>query len=457
MTLNIKIIFLIQVIPLCTFTKIVNLPGKKCYGNICLESDYDADIWPEREEAQQPIVVDMKYEIDNIISVDSDLNLVGIQLSLHQTWMDNRVSAKNESLVENGAFISAPRTLYKEPDTLPKVWLPSIWIFSMTDFEVKGTFTDQSFLFLTKAKRSWKNTAERLQRHSSNAESGYFLVYYTQFDIYIKCNMKYERFPFDRHLCYVNITSADLNANILRFTTTPQPTWHHNKTELNKTRYFDVIILPLEEYENETMYENTPWSITGFKLGLSRRRAEYVYNYILTSALCVVASWASFVIPPEDANARVAIFITMILVLVTIFSTVMEKTPVASEGTTAIIIWMLSMFMFVFVAFLGYCVTLIMEKRKEVIKGKQRQKTIKNTKVRPQFSINPLDNVVNEGETLVEQLKHRYLDKTETTGRKYFRKHKSDLITLSILFVSFSVYTCAYGMIYTFSNPYSNA
>ena len=210
-----KIFILFGVIPFCKVTTIVHLAEKTCYGNICLENGYESDDWPSRKDGN-PIIVDMKYEVDSIISVDSDLNIVGIQLSLEQTWMDNRLSAKNESLVENGAFVSAPRTLYKEPDTLPKVWLPQIWVFSMTNFQIRETFADQSLLYLTRSKKEWPNTADRLNRHSPSAESGYFLVYYTQFDLYTKCNMKYERFPFDRHLCYINISSADLNANILK-------------------------------------------------------------------------------------------------------------------------------------------------------------------------------------------------------------------------------------------------
>ena len=437
----VKIIILLGVIPFCTVTTIVNLPDKTCYGNICLENGYECDVRPSRENGH-PIIVDMKYQVDSVISVDSDLNIVGIQLSLQQTWMDNRVTARNETLVENGAFISAPRTLYKEPDTLPKVWMPQIWVFSMTNFEIRQTFADQSLLYLTRSKKEWPSTADRLKRHSPSLESGYFLVYYTQFDLYTKCNMKYDRFPFDRHLCYINISSADLDANILKFTTTPLPTWHYNKPAFTKTRHFDVSILPLEDYENETMYENTPWSITGFKLDLIRRRSEYVYNYMSTSALCVIASWASFVIPPGDANARVAIFITMILVLVTIFNAVVDKTPVAAGGTSAIIIWMLAMFMFVFVAFLGYCVALLAEKRRAVIRGTKTMKSFKDVANR----VTNNSYGVTKKSPMKEQKPHM----------KYFRTHKWDLISLVILFLSFAIFVITYASVYTIYTPYSN-
>ena len=161
-----------------------------------------------------------------------------------------------------------------------------------------------------------------------------------------------------------------------------------------------------------------------------------------TSALCVIASWASFVIPPGDANARVAIFITMILVLVTIFNAVVDKTPVAAGGTSAIIIWMLAMFMFVFVAFLGYCVALLVEKKRAVVRGTKTIKTFKDVASR----------VTNNSYTTPKKIS----PKEQKPHMKYFRTHKWDLISLVILFVSFLIFVIIYASVYTIYTPYSN-
>ena len=72
--------------------------GPECYENICLQDGYCRDERPRRTSGD-PIIVDMKYEVDNIISVDSDLKVVGIQISQTMTWMDNRVYAKNEDAI----------------------------------------------------------------------------------------------------------------------------------------------------------------------------------------------------------------------------------------------------------------------------------------------------------------------------------------------------------------------
>ena len=70
------------------------------------------------------------------------------------------------------------------------------------------------------------------------------------------------------------------------------------------------------------------------------------------SGLFVVVSWISFVVPPDVIPGRMALLITLFLVLVNIFNTVTTNTPKA-EGLTAIEIWMLSCLLFVFGALVG--------------------------------------------------------------------------------------------------------
>ena len=60
----------------------------------------------------------------------------------------------------------------------------------------------------------------------------------------------------------------------------------------------------------------------------------------------------SFVVPPDIIPGRMALLVTLFLVLVNIFNTVTTNTPKA-EGLTAIEAWMLSCILFVFGALVG--------------------------------------------------------------------------------------------------------
>ena len=83
-----------------------------------------------------------------------------------------------------------------------------------------------------------------------------------------------------------------------------------------------------------------------------RNVLKYIFIYYIPSGLFVVASWAGFLIPPEKADIRMALLITLFLVLINIFNTVTDQAPNVS-GISAIVAWMIVCIFFVFAALLG--------------------------------------------------------------------------------------------------------
>ena len=60
---------------------------------------------------------------------------------------------------------------------------------------------------------------------------------------------------------------------------------------------------------------------------LERHFTSYIITYYLPSGLFVLVSWISFLIPPDIVPGRMALLITLFLVLVNIFNTVTTNTP----------------------------------------------------------------------------------------------------------------------------------
>lgn len=85
---------------------------------------------------------------------------------------------------------------------------------------------------------------------------------------------------------------------------------------------------------------NQRFSITGFRIILKRHSSKYLFIYYLPSTLFVITSWVSFLIPPEVVPGRMALLVTLFLVLINIFNNVTAITP-NTEGMTAISSWML--------------------------------------------------------------------------------------------------------------------
>ena len=114
------------------------------------------------------------------------------------------------------------------------------------------------------------------------------------------------------------------------------------------------------------------YSFSGVEMKLKRNMQKYLYIYYLPSGLFVVVSWVGFLIPPEVVPGRMAMLITLFLVLINIFNIVTSNSPNV-EGMTAIAAWMLVCIFFVFGALVGYAY-LLWKKKKSCLKRKKVKK-----------------------------------------------------------------------------------
>ena len=128
--------------------------------------------------------------------------------------------------------------------------------------------------------------------------------------------------------------------------------------------------------KNVSFDDKQAYSISGFELKLERYFMKHIMTYYFPSLIFVVVSWISFLIPPEIIPGRMALLITLLLVLVTMFATLTGIQP-PSNSPTLLAIWMTSCIIFVTAAIFAYAVLLF----------KQRYKTLGDvksvTKVKP--------------------------------------------------------------------------
>ena len=99
-------------------------------------------------------------------------------------------------------------------------------------------------------------------------------------------------------------------------------------------------------------YSNGDYSVAGFELILTRKLSRYIITWYLPSGIFVIVSWISFLIPPEIVPGRMALIITVFLVLVNIFNTITTNMPKA-DRLTAIETYVMVCIFFVFGTLLG--------------------------------------------------------------------------------------------------------
>ena len=69
--------------------------------------------------------------------------------------------------------------------------------------------------------------------------------------------------------------------------------------------------------------------MAGFELTLSRKMMHYIVTCYLPSGMFVVVSWISFLVPPDIVPGRMALLVTVFLVLINIFNTITTNIPKA--------------------------------------------------------------------------------------------------------------------------------
>ena len=67
--------------------------------------------------------------------------------------------------------------------------------------------------------------------------------------------------------------------------------------------------------------------MAGFNIHLKRILVPYILNVYLPSGLLVAASWISFFVPPDIVPGRMALLVTILLMLINISSNVISESP----------------------------------------------------------------------------------------------------------------------------------
>ena len=165
--------------------------------------------------------------------------------------------------------------------------------------------------------------------------------------------MRFDLYPLDEHICKFRVGSTNLDITRMRFDETKKS---YDPTKRNTILDYAVEINQLNEddryvlfnlkllddmFYNSSNYQHLTdqflnfviffirilrygalgnFSITGIEISFIRHKFKYIYVYYLPSGLFVIVSWVSFLIPPEVIPGRMAMLITLFLVLINIFN-----------------------------------------------------------------------------------------------------------------------------------------
>ena len=103
-----------------------------------------------------------------------------------------------------------------------------------------------------------------------------------------------------------------------------------NKHEYNHDEKFDVNLQPLKNREYFDVDSNETYSLSGFTVYLARSPTPFVMTLMFPTAVLTFTSVISFLIPVDMVPGRMALLVTLFLMLVNISNAEKKRGPVVS-------------------------------------------------------------------------------------------------------------------------------
>ncbi len=292
----------------------------------CLPTDYSKF---EPPLTDSPVIVTVMIDIDDVLSINERDYSITFSSYFNIKWQDKRILLKPGFGQEQARYAdTADFDLYVPVSlgVVDELWLPNIFIYNLEKYEVSSV--------LRRLAGVWMNT-------------GHEVLYSQATRITVVCNMRFHKFPLDSQHCKFQVGSYSYDDSRMLFVT-DRAGYLAPKTNNSIALEYSVKIKSLEAEDQVFLGGSLGnFSLAGFEMVLGRYKFSYLVNCFLPSGLFVVASWVSFLIPPDAVAGRTGLLLLLFLVLVNIFNTIASNIPKA-EGLTLIESWMLFCILFVF-------------------------------------------------------------------------------------------------------------
>ena len=302
-------------------------------GTACLPKEYSKYELPNPTGAN-PIEIELL--IQEVLRINDKDYSITFSCYYNIYWPDMRIRLSadfgkeqvRDYLAEDPSFNKTMNPFIQVPMNLEMIkylWLPNILIYNLKTYKVMDVLSKLAGLWIS---------------------ADYSLLYSQATHITFICPMHFDKFPLDTQSCKFQVGSYSYDDTQMTFET--KQAKYDSKDTNSIALDYAILIKPLSKKDSILLFDGLGnFSLAGFEMVLDRYVSTYIITYYLPSGLFVIVSWISFLIPMDVIPGRMALLVTLFLVLVNIFNNVTTNTPKA-EGLTAIEAWMLACILFVF-------------------------------------------------------------------------------------------------------------
>ncbi len=254
-----------------------------------------------------PTVIKVDIETLQILGISEVDNTISIQLNLALVWSDHRLIMQN---LNNRTFLNTLTN--KQYD---KIWVPKV-IFRNTYNSLESLIDDRALMTITRL-GDFKLTSQFSLQNAyifKGSENPITIsrVYFSEF----LCDFDMAMYPFDTQQCFINLIPGGNTGEFIELV----PGFLNYTGPLELTQYF------IKDYkiENITLSSNRAVSVS---ISFGRRiLATILTTYLPTLLLCLVC-FSTNHFQPSFFEAIVAVNLTSLLVLTTLFISVYNSLP----------------------------------------------------------------------------------------------------------------------------------
>ena len=135
-----------------------------------------------------------------------------------------------------------------------------------------------------------------------------------------QCVYKLDNYPFDKQTCSIDMRTSDFDSSTLKLL--PKKLWMKQSV--------DMTLFLMEHWELVYKNESAPEEGVSMTIVLRRKILSEMMGTYLPSILLMMITFATTFFKPYFFEAALTVNLTNMLVMTTIFTSVMEKLPLTS-------------------------------------------------------------------------------------------------------------------------------
>ena len=135
-----------------------------------------------------------------------------------------------------------------------------------------------------------------------------------------QCFFELAKYPFDRQICSIEMATTDIDATTMRLL----------PKQLFMEQNVDMTLFHMDYWDLDYKNKDVPQQGISMKMVLKRKIMSEMLTTFLPSLLLLMITFATTFFKPFFFEAALSVNLTTMLVMTTIFISVMEKLPLTS-------------------------------------------------------------------------------------------------------------------------------